>query len=121
MNSLGGTSLGRPAKPGEVADLIPFLASPRAAAINGTEYVIDGGTFPPLENFRAEWWRSPPPVFAQPGPKAEVPIASRPLPIFRDGAFDLHRALRGLFRGASARMEERRRPTTRTRHSSPGP
>ncbi|MCF4164311.1 SDR family oxidoreductase [Zavarzinia compransoris] len=46
MNALGGIPLGRPAKPGEVADLIAFLASPRAAAITGTEYVIDGGTVP---------------------------------------------------------------------------
>jgi len=46
MESLGGIPLGRPAKPGEVADLITFLASPRAAAITGTEYVIDGGTVP---------------------------------------------------------------------------
>lgn len=46
MDSLGGIPLGRPAKPGEVADLIAFLASPRAAAITGTEYVIDGGTIP---------------------------------------------------------------------------
>ncbi|MCF8480530.1 MAG: SDR family oxidoreductase [Rhodospirillum sp.] len=46
MKSLGGIPLGRPAKPGEVADLIAFLASPRAAAITGTEYVIDGGTVP---------------------------------------------------------------------------
>ncbi|MQP63878.1 SDR family oxidoreductase [Niveispirillum sp. SYP-B3756] len=46
MNALGGIPLGRPAKPDEVADLIAFLASPRAAAITGTEYVIDGGTVP---------------------------------------------------------------------------
>lgn len=46
MDGLGGIPLGRPAKPGEVADLIAFLASPRAAAITGTEYVIDGGTVP---------------------------------------------------------------------------
>lgn len=46
MNSLGGIPLGRPAKPDEVADLITFVASPRAAAITGTEYVIDGGTVP---------------------------------------------------------------------------
>jgi len=32
--------------PREVADLIAFLASPRAASITGTEYVIDGGTIP---------------------------------------------------------------------------
>lgn len=46
MDSLGGIPLGRPAKPVEVANLIAFLASPRAAAITGTEYVIDGGTIP---------------------------------------------------------------------------
>jgi NAD(P)-dependent dehydrogenase (short-subunit alcohol dehydrogenase family) len=46
MASLGGIPIGRPAKPQEVADLIAFLVSPRAAAITGTEYVIDGGTVP---------------------------------------------------------------------------
>jgi len=46
MESLGGIPLGRPSKPIEVANLIAFLASPRAAAITGTEYVIDGGTVP---------------------------------------------------------------------------
>jgi NAD(P)-dependent dehydrogenase (short-subunit alcohol dehydrogenase family) len=46
MKGLGGIPLGRPAKPEEVADLIAFVASSRAAAITGTEYVIDGGTVP---------------------------------------------------------------------------
>jgi NAD(P)-dependent dehydrogenase (short-subunit alcohol dehydrogenase family) len=46
MSSLGGIPIGRPSKPVEVANLIAFLASPRAATITGTEYVIDGGTVP---------------------------------------------------------------------------
>ena len=46
MTSLGGIPLGRPAKPREVAELIAFVVSPRAAAITGTEFVIDGGTVP---------------------------------------------------------------------------
>lgn len=46
MASLGGIPLGRPGRPEEVAELIAFLASPRAASITGSEYVIDGGTIP---------------------------------------------------------------------------
>jgi NAD(P)-dependent dehydrogenase (short-subunit alcohol dehydrogenase family) len=45
MASLGGI-LPDGRRSQRVADLVAFLASPRAAAITGTEYVIDGGTVP---------------------------------------------------------------------------
>ncbi|MGF7155412.1 SDR family oxidoreductase [Novosphingobium gossypii] len=46
LDALGGISIGRGAEPEEVADLIAYLASDRASAIHGAEFVIDGGTMP---------------------------------------------------------------------------
>lgn len=46
LDSLGGIPIGRAAEPQEVADLIAYLTSDRAAAIHGAEFVIDGGTVP---------------------------------------------------------------------------
>ena len=46
IDALGGIPFGRAARPEEVAELVGFLVSPRAAYLTGTEYVIDGGTIP---------------------------------------------------------------------------
>ena len=46
LRGLGGIPIGRGAEPSEVADVIAYLASDRAAAVHGAEFVVDGGTVP---------------------------------------------------------------------------
>lgn len=41
---IGGIPIGRRAESSEAADLIAYVASDRAGAIQGAEFVIDGGT-----------------------------------------------------------------------------
>jgi len=48
MDALGGIPMGRPADPEEIAELVGFLVSPRAAYLTGAEYNIDGGTIPTI-------------------------------------------------------------------------
>jgi NAD(P)-dependent dehydrogenase (short-subunit alcohol dehydrogenase family) len=38
--------LGRPGQPADVAELVAFLASDRAAFLTGSQYVVDGGSIP---------------------------------------------------------------------------
>jgi small neutral amino acid transporter SnatA (MarC family) len=45
---IGGGILLLPGWPAEVAELVVFLASDRAASITGSECVIDGGTIPTI-------------------------------------------------------------------------
>jgi NAD(P)-dependent dehydrogenase (short-subunit alcohol dehydrogenase family) len=42
----GGIPLGRTGRPAEIAELVAFLASDRAAFASGVDYFLDGGAFP---------------------------------------------------------------------------
>lgn len=42
----GGIPLGRTGRPAEIAELVAFLASDRAAFASGADYFLDGGAFP---------------------------------------------------------------------------
>ena len=46
MDMIGGIPIGRPGRPEEVAELVAFLSSDRAASIHSADYIIDGGTMP---------------------------------------------------------------------------
>lgn len=48
MKMIGGIPIGHPGKPEDVAELVAFLASDRAAYIHGADYIIDGGTMPTM-------------------------------------------------------------------------
>ena len=48
MDFIGGIPIGRPGRTEEVAELVAFLASDRAASIHGADYIIDGGTIPTI-------------------------------------------------------------------------
>jgi len=41
-----GIPLGRPGQPADVAALVAFLASDRAAFLTGSQNVVDGGSIP---------------------------------------------------------------------------
>lgn len=46
LSQVGGIPMGRMAEPEEVASLVHFLVSPKAAYLTGTNYAIDGGSLP---------------------------------------------------------------------------